>query len=171
MQIEMTAMLKTKQEFLQAYSPGDCHKMFSSGNLLTYALQNSRPDSYDISHFLLDEGIDPTVATRDGQTALHLLFARVRHDLNADIVLAERLIRGGTDINALDKNNESALVWLINMKFTDEQLSPLYDLWFSRPQKILTVKSRWGKSPLDLAGTIPYRSDLLRRIQDALSYT
>lgn len=169
MDINVIAMLKTKEEFFAAYSPEYIRKTFDDESLLFWVLRNTKPDIYDMANFLLDEGIDCTVRSRMGSTALHPLFGRINWDLDATIALTKRLIDGGVDVNALDKKNTSALVWIINHgEYSEEELAPLYDLWFSQPQTVLTAKSKYGKSPLDLAYAFN-RPMLVERMQKALA--
>ncbi|BDF68808.1 hypothetical protein CE91St43_27800 [Oscillospiraceae bacterium] len=165
MRIDMIAMLKTKEEFFMAYKPCFRDMLFDEESLLIYGLRNTHHDAYEITNFLLDEGLSPKVKTKDGQTTLHLLFGRCDHDLEATIALTKRLLEGGADVNALDRNNESALVWLIHMGYTDEELTPLYDLWFQYPQKCLSTKSAWNITPIELAEKVPYRAKLLNRLK------
>ena len=47
------------------------------------------------------------------------------------------------------------------VKYTDEELMPLYDLWFSQPAVDINTKNAWGVSPLELAQKLPFRKKLV----------
>lgn len=167
MGIEMTAILSSKEEFYKQYKHEDSRRAFSGGNLILYAVQNSNVEArYDICNFLLDEGADPCMKTPNNETVLHLLLSRTTHVLERTVDLCSRLLSMGVNPNALDKNNESAIINIINMKFTDEQLLPLYKVWFSYPQNCLNVPNCWGHTPIDLAKSRPYRAILLQRMSE-----
>lgn len=167
MGIDIIAWLKTKEEFFAAYESGFCNKRFNGEDLILYTLRNTKHDVYEMCNFLLDKGADASAKTKDGDTTLHLLFGRRNHDLEETFRLAQRLLDGGADINGLNKKNESAFVWVMNMGFTDEQLAPLYDILFKYPQTALRTKSAWNITPLELAKKIPYRAELAKRMEAA----
>lgn len=51
------------------------------------------------------------------------------------------------------------------MKYTDEELEPLYEIWFAKNNVVIDHKNAWGKSPLEIAEIIPYREKLLERMK------
>jgi hypothetical protein len=51
------------------------------------------------------------------------------------------------------------------MKYTDEDLAPIYDLWFEQPVLDFTTRSRHGVSPIDVAAKLPYRASILDRME------
>ncbi|MGV6938641.1 hypothetical protein ACWA2B_24935 [Paenibacillus sp. CMM36] len=51
------------------------------------------------------------------------------------------------------------------MKYTDDELKPLYDLWFSRKDLVLTIKDDWGLTPIDFAKKLPYKKNILERME------
>lgn len=95
---------------------------------------------------------------------LHILLSRTTHKLNETIKLCARIIEGGSDVNKLDSKNRLALQYLINMKYTDEELEPLYNIWLSQPNLNVNTRNNWGKTSIDIAKTIPYRKELLKRL-------
>lgn len=168
MTIEMAATLGTKETFFSLYELCDNKSSNYTGKLLQRATQNSKLDSrYDICNFLLDEGADPHLLTPNGSTVLHLLLECPTHLLEPTINLCKRFLEMGVDPNVLNSNRESAIVWLINLKFTDDELQPLYDAWFSYPQKVLNVPSRYGCTPIELAQRFPLHAKLLSRMLEA----
>lgn len=169
MTIELIAMLKSKEVFFEQYATGNNMQLFKGGNLLLYAIQNTNLESrYSICNFLLDVGSDLSVRTQYGDTALHLLLSRTNHSLEKTIALCSRLVDGGIDLNALNNKNESAITHLVNMKYTDEQLQPLYDILLGHSLSCLNSQSLCGKTPLDLARSRPYRRTLLTLLEDSI---
>ena len=51
------------------------------------------------------------------------------------------------------------------MKYTDEELEPLYQIWFSQNNVLVNHKNAWGKTPLEIAEQMPYRAGLLERMK------
>ena len=55
------------------------------------------------------------------------------------------------------------------MKYTDEELAPLYDLWFSQPYVELNIRDRWGLTPIEFAKKVPYRKMIVERMMAYVS--
>lgn len=51
------------------------------------------------------------------------------------------------------------------MKYTDEELEPLYQIWFAQKNILVNHKNVWGKLSLELAALLPYRASLLGRLK------
>jgi len=168
MDIFLTAYLKSEEEFLESFKPGDANKKDENGRgLVLMSLQNKHlPSRYAISNFLLDQGAPADTTGNGGASALHILFGQVSHDIEQDVRLARRLIAGGADINHADDNGRLPFVDVISMKFTDEDLQPIYDLWFEQPNPDFTSESRFGLSPLSAARKLPFRSEILSRMEN-----
>ncbi len=90
------------------------------------------------------------------------------HNLTRDENLARRLIDRGANINTTDHDGHLPLVDVLAMKYTDDQLKPIYDLWFAQPEPDFTTASRFGLSPLTSANKLPYRSVIRARIEGRL---
>lgn len=167
MNISMIAKLKGMVDFLNSYSKKDVNKLFDGKSLLFYSISNNNLDArYAISNYLLDEGAQVTGVNEENETLLHILLSRINHDLPKTIELCERLIKEGVDINKVDRKNRLALQYLINMKYTDQELKSLYMLWFSQSKVLVNIKNDWGKSPLELAESMPYRQELVRIMRE-----
>lgn len=167
MNISMIAKLKGLEDFLNSYSKTDANKLFNGKSLLFYSISNNNLDArYAITNYLLDEGVQVTGVSEENETLLHILLSRVNHDLPKTIELCERLIEKGIDINKVDSKNRLALQYLIDMKYTDQELKPLYLLWFSQAKVLVNIKNHWGKSPMELAESMPYRQELVRIMHD-----
>ena len=54
---------------------------------------------------------------------------------------------------------------MTNLKFTDEELEPLYKIWFAQKNILVNYKNAWGKTPLEIAEQMPYRASLLERMK------
>lgn len=167
MNIDLTAKLKTKEEFLAIYKEGDEKKLYDGLPLIFYALSNNDLESrYFITSFLLDKNVDVLTKTVDDDTVLHILLSQRQHDLQKTFELCKSFLELGVDINALDKKNRLAFQWLINLKYTDEELVPFYDLWFSQNSVDFTTKNSWGVSPMELAVKVGLRATLVDRMKE-----
>ena len=162
MDISLTAKLKKFDDFAAVYSDGDEKKLFNEKNLLFYSFSNNVPEErYRISMFLLDKGADACGVNECSENLLHILLSRIKHDLPQTVELCRILIEKGADINHIDEKGRVPLQYIINMKYTDEELEELYKLWFSRGNVLVTHKNAWGKTPLELIELLPYRKKLL----------
>lgn len=65
-----------------------------------------------------------------------MLFAHVKHDVSEDVKIATRLIELGADVNAVSPRNGLVFCDVLWMKFTDEDLEPIYRLWFDQPVRL-----------------------------------
>ena len=61
---------------------------------------------------------------------------------------------------------------MINLKYTDEELEPLYQIWFAQNSILVNYKNVWGKIPLELAEQIEQQdTDLGAMIQNRTGNT
>jgi hypothetical protein len=51
------------------------------------------------------------------------------------------------------------------MKYVDEEVQPLYDIWFERAGSDFTTELVHGLSPLGLAAKVPYRASVLGQME------
>ena len=166
MNIDLIAKLKSKEDFFAAYKEGDEKKEYMERSLIYFSLANHDLQArYEISIFLLNKNIDLTTYIRDKYTPLHVLLGQRQHNLQQTIELCKVLINRGVNINVLDRNNEPALLHIINMGFSDEELEPLYNFWFSQPYVDITTPNKWGYSVLDLAKKSDRRKKLVERME------
>ena len=166
MDISLIAKLKKEKDFFVVYKKEDAKKLFNGKGLLFYSICNNDLDTrYKVSNFLIDESSDVTGVNEEGETLLHILLSRSNHKSDETIKLCARILEGGADKYALDNKNRSAFQYLINMKYTDDELEPLYDIWLSQPEINLNVKNDWGKTPLEIAQSMPYRKKLIERLK------
>jgi uncharacterized protein len=166
MNVYLTAMLGTYDEFCDVFRPGDEESIDVDRPLLGYALGNTNVDArYHISLFLLDRDVSCEWVTKDLHSPLHLVLGHTRQNLSELVDLCRRLIEGGADVNVLDSKSVDALQLIGNLKYSDADLVELYDLWFTQDLKNIEVKNRYGYSPLDLARKVPYRQDLVTRME------
>lgn len=166
MNIDLIAKLKRSEDFFEVFQEGDQFKTYDGVPLIFYSLSNNDLDTrYKISSYLLDKGVDVKYVNKYNQSVFHVLLGQVQNDVPSVCRLCERMIAMGADINVLDKNNVLPLKYILNMKYTDEELKPLYDLWFSQPNVILDVKDKWGLTPIDFAKKVPYRKEIVERME------
>jgi uncharacterized protein len=167
MDVGLTAELRSAAEFYAVFRDGDQGELWGGKSLLIHALMNKNLDArYELATFLLDRGvvIQPVAAGRS--TELHILFGHVSHDLAKDLELARRLIECGVDINAVGERHEVAFQWVLNLKYSDEDLAPIYDLWFAQPVLDFVTKNKAGLSPIELADKVPYRAGIAARMKE-----
>lgn len=166
MKIDLIALTKNRDAFFRSFKNGDQLREFEGRSLIFYSLGNTDLASrYEISNFLIDKGVDVLCLNDENESVLHVLLGQIKHDLDKTIKLCQRFLSEGVDINILDKKNRVALQYILNMKYTDEQLEPLYNLWFSQSYVELTIPNKWGMTPVDLAKKLPYRKYILERMQ------
>lgn len=58
-----------------------------------------------------------------------------------------------------------AFQWVLNLKYTDEDLAPIYDLWFEQPVLDFETKNKAGFSPIELAEKVPDRASIAARMK------
>jgi hypothetical protein len=167
--LDLVATMKPFEEFRRAYE--DEGGEFSDDDLLMAGLANGAvPDRYQIAGFLLDQGARADqIQGRGAYSALHLLLGHGRQDIDQLTPLCRRLVDAGCDVNALDANSVDALQGIVNLKVPDDALEDLYDLWFSFDLANIETPNRAGLSPLDLARKLPYRADLVTRMEQFLA--
>ncbi|WP_378146100.1 hypothetical protein ACFJGV_00840 [Cnuibacter sp. UC19_7] len=167
MDVFLTARMKPAAAFYTIFDPADVGVLSSDGrSLVMMALGNKDlPSRYEITNFLLDRGCPLGGRGADGTTVLHVLFGQVQHDVAADALLARRLIERGADVNAVDDNRRLPFLEVLGMKYPDEDLAPIYDLWFEQPDPDFTTESVHGLSPLKAAARLPFRARILERMQ------
>ena len=165
--LDLIAQRKTVEEFFEAYR--QLATKADKQLILLNAVQNGDPIvRNEICNFLLDEDVSADVRSKYGHSIIQLLFAQRNHDLKSTIALCKRFVAAGADINAVDENGETALHRMVGLPFADDALILLYDFWFDFPQKCILTKSKWEKSPLDLAQSVPYRTLLVEYMNRAL---
>ena len=162
MNIDLIVKLKRFDHFIVAYQVGDEKKLYNGKSLLFYSLSNNNPEErYKISKFLIEHGCDVKCINECGENLLHILLSRVKHILYQTEEICELLIERGADINKIDDKGRVPLQYIINMKFSDEELEGLYKIWFSHGKVLVNHKNDWGKTPIDIIEQIPYRKKLL----------
>ena len=166
MDISLVAKMKKYDEFISCYNEGDEKKVYKGKSLLFYSLSNNDTESrYLITDFLLNKGAEANVTNECGENLLHILLSRTNHNIKQTAELCKKLIDKGVNINQLDEKERVPLQYLINLKYTDEELEPLYQIWFAQNSILVNHKNAWGKTPLEIAEQIPYRASLLERMK------
>lgn len=165
MKVDLTAQIGIKDEFYREFQEGDEKKLFEGLPLIFAAAANTKLDvRYEICNFLLDRNIDVTTLNSENQSILHVLLGHIEQDISELTSLCKRIIDHGVDINALDKRRTVALKLILAMKYTDTELAPLYNLWFSQPHVKLNVRDKWGLTPIEFAKKFPFRDDIVKRM-------
>lgn len=166
MDISLVAKMKKYDEFILYYNEGDERKVYKGKSLLFYSLSNNDIESrFLITNFLLSKGAEVNVTNEYGENLLHILLSRTNHNIKQTEELCKKLVDGGVNINQLDKKGRVPLQYLINMKYSDEELEPLYQIWFEQNSILVNYKNAWGKTPLEIAEQMPYRARLLERMK------
>lgn len=125
---------------------------------------------YAIANRLLDEGADPAHVTRDGVNSLHVALGPVGKDLQRLIPLVQRLLDGGADPNQVARKFGTPLQMVTGFYATpEEELRPLYDLFFSRDDLDLLKVGAFKQSTLSLARkSTQFLPELERRMEQYL---
>lgn len=166
MNISLLAKLKSYEEFISNFKEGDEKLSYKGKSLLFYSISNNDTRSrYLISKYLIDKGVRIDEINECGENLLHVLLSRTKHDLEQTKDLCELLISKGININQIDEKGRVPFQYLINLKYTDEELEPLYELWFSCDNIVINQKNAWGKTPIEIAEQIPYRCKLVERMK------
>lgn len=151
-----SASVGTLEEFKTYYQPGDALRRNGGGRtLLCEALGNTDAvNRFAIASFLLDEGADPTWRDRRaGGNLLHFLLNHVRAGFaDTDMVLLQRLLDGGADVNESDKRVGTPLQ-LANRYAAEGEFNvlPVYDVLFACDDLDLFSPGRFGFSTYDTA--------------------
>lgn len=175
--IEELVRKGTLEEFLEVYEPGDATawRGYEDITLLHRAAGNVDPASrVAIASRLLDDGADASaIAMREKFTVLHMLFAASRHDFEAEAPLLERLLDAGADINHVAGGNWGTPIQTLasNLKFSDDRLTPFYEVIFARPDLDLLKPGKKGRTDLDSARLLNFkRENLTARIEAYLHH-
>jgi len=170
MQIDLAARIGTRDEFYKLFRDGDEKKLFEGLPLIFYAAAHTKPEvRYEICNFLLDRNIDVKALNKENQSILHIILGQAEQDVRKLTDLCKRLIDKGADINVIDRRKTVALKSILAMKYTDAELAPLYDLWFSQPYVELNIRDKWGLTPIEFAKKFPYRDDAVKRMMTNVS--
>lgn len=153
MDIYQTASLKTFDEFVAQYQPGDELELHDGRSLVWAAVSNTKPDEgHRIANFLLDRDAPIDGRGPDGAGIFEVLFSRKSKDLDSLIALARRLLERGADPNVVDDDGHSALHSIRLMPFLDDALVPLYDFWFSIPGlTTIDLVDDFGHTPISIS--------------------
>ncbi|MHA7126859.1 hypothetical protein ACRTEC_10850 [Janibacter indicus] len=166
--LDLIARMKPTAEFIAAAEGAGLSAPRADGtSLLMAALGNTDLESrYATTQWLLDHGTQLGAPNSEGYTELHVLFGQVKHDIAKDLAIAEQLIALGADVNSVSPRGGLVFCEVLRMKFTDEDLEPIYDLWFRQPVTLdFETPSKLGATPLNFAQAIPYRATILERMQ------
>lgn len=167
MDVLLTARMKPAADFFAVFEQSDLTRTTDDGrSLVMMALGNTDlATRYEVSNFLLDQGGPLGGPGNGGTTVLHVLFGQSKHDIVEDERLARRLIERGADVNALDEARRLPFLEVLAMKYTDDDLAPIFDLWFEQPVLDFTTESVHGLSPIKSAANLPYRKSILQRME------
>ena len=88
--------MKTFEDFVALYMPGDEERANRGRSLFSYALGNSKPEErYKIVDFLLERNPSFAHKSGDGASLLHILLGAVKHDPVRDAAIAQVLVDHG----------------------------------------------------------------------------
>jgi hypothetical protein len=143
----------TFQEFLDLYKPGDAKQLVNGRSLLLEALSNTKPEErYAIANFLLDQGADASFVDPDfGYGTEMLLIAAKRQDLPKTAALLGRLIASGANPNTVSRGGTRPIFGLLNLSGSEDDLEPVYDVFFSQPNIDVDSPRANGDDPISAA--------------------
>lgn len=166
--LSLIASTKPTAEFIDAAAGADVTTPSSEGkSLLMSALSNGDPESrYATTQWLLDRGCPLGAPNSEGYTELHVLFGQAKHDVSSALAIAKQLIAIGADVNAVSPRGGLVFCEVLMMKYSDEDLEPLYQLWFDQPVTLdFETPSTRGATPIAYARAVPFRTSILERME------
>lgn len=121
--------------------------------------------------WLLEQGIDVPRQSFGQHGVLNLLMIPVQLDeFDEFLPVAIALVEAGADMGRPSPDStRTPTMELCNLKFYDDELPALYDAWFKRGDLNLGHQNRAGLTVLEMAKKVPYRADLVARIESYLS--
>jgi hypothetical protein len=163
----------TFDEFAQVYQAGQATTWVddTGRTLLTLAVANTDPGARTaIANRLLDDGADAAaVIDQDQYNVLHILFGHVKHDVEPEARLLERLLERGADVNWVSPRWGTPIQTLAStLKFSDETFAPFYDVLFARPDLDLLRPGASGRSSWTSARRSRKRQQLAARMEEYL---
>lgn len=130
----------------------------------------SAPDRVGIGRYLPDQGWQ--VASQEGLVnELLVLLSTPGREPELEAPLVDRLLVGGCDPNSLARRGDRPLWLLFHNRETDEELAPLYDVFFARDNLDFTRQDSNGDSVYRRLLQSHYRSwrqQGIHRVQDYL---
>lgn len=159
----------TFDEFMELYQVGDEKRVRWGKSLFIEAISNNDPaQRYPMCEFLLDRDCVLDAGTKDGTNPFHVLLAQHKRDIPQDVALCRRLIERGAPIGQPDSHGCIPLVQLIStQEYSDEELAPLYDLYFEAEHPGFDVELRGSHDTVyDVARRWPHRQALADRIEE-----
>lgn len=120
---------------------------------------------------LLD-GADVTrVFGSERVSVVHILLGQLTHDFEREPELLREILDAGADVNWVSPRWGTPLQTLAGTaKFTDDELAPFYDVFFSRPDLDLLKPGYRGWSTLEMVRRNgPRRAALLPRVEQYLT--
>ncbi|PJN30730.1 hypothetical protein CG717_18250 [Streptomyces sp. CB02613] len=171
MDIFHVAQTASFAEFLVAYNPSRVNAEVRGRSVLMSALTNADPGARSaIATRLLDDGADATTS-HGGVNALHALLGAAQLAPETEAPLLRRLLDGGADVNAVSKEYGTPLQLLMSQfVYSDEALSPLYDVLFTQADLDLLTEGAFGKSAYAMALKSGHRKTLRARMEQYLDH-
>lgn len=170
MNVDLVAGNRSFEDFVEAFTAGDEQAEFAGVPLIFYSLANGDAVArYRISSLLLDRGCRVDGLNSRRQTALHILLGQVKHDVSQTTELCARLLERGVDPAAVDSMGVTATQQIVALRLSDVDLAELFDLWFRQPGLVLNQPNKAGFSPIELAEKRPFRTDMVRRMNEYAS--
>ena len=74
-------------------------------------------------------------------------------------------LKANINVNQLDNKERVPLQYVINLKYTDEELEPIYDILCNQDKLLVNHKNVWGKTPIELAEQMSYRKSILDKLR------
>lgn len=160
------AMWGTYQQFTDFFD-GNINEIDkeSGFTLLIASMVNQEmlTDKMEIIRFLLDNGADVNLFSQfEHQNALHVLFLSSETP-NVDYLMTvvEQLVERGIDINARDKDGAVPIKYLVTNDFLPLHENDVLYRYLLDHGANPYLKDVSGKSPVDYAKKLQFRSDFL----------
>ena len=170
MNIFLTANMKTFEDFIALYVPGDEARANRGRSLFSYALGNSKAEErYKIVDFLLERNPAFAHKSGDGASLLRILLGSIKHDPARDAAIAQVLVAHGETFNCLADRRRLPLQYLLPAhRDSAEDLAPIYHVGIASPDPGFTTVVDGGKPFHELVRAFEERQVLANRIDDYL---
>ena len=139
------------EDFVQAFLPDlEILSRKELTDLLKNSMRNRDVSSrIALANLLIDSGADAAVIGSEGENVLHIFASRLR-DPELEVPLLERLLRSGADPNQQSPRYGMPLdEFMRNNRFTEDDLAPIYSVWFAHPDLDFFKEDRFGDSLWD----------------------
>lgn len=138
---------------------------YSGQTLLELAALVADPaERYASVDRLIELGIDVPWASRGADGALNVLLGSNIQQLPGLLETVTTLLKAGADAGAVSRRGRIPTMELANLKFAEEDIVSIYDLWFARDDLNLRHKNKAKVDIEAMLEKLGYRPEMLVRV-------